>query len=223
MNLSLNQKLAHIGLRLSLRTEAKARSKTSAFNADIEDTLLEAAAEIPKQSKLFSLLLSWIEVHAGYVIVEKLMKKVQKLDSNDPARVWINGLAIYATHRGFHKWKRWVEKSESPVYLYTEKTSQSALQLKGAVPYFEEKGYLIPEGSIRVRTADALTPSELSRQNKQFQNRLLYGPSWRADIITAIEEGIETPYAVAKLVGCSYEPAHRVFNEYNIAKGRVIA
>jgi len=219
MNLSLNQKLAQIGVRLSLRDEAKRKSKALVFDADIEDTLLEAAAQIPKESKLFSLLLSWIEVHAEYVIVEKLMKKTQKLDLSDPARVWINALAIYATHRGFHKWKRWVEKAQGDVYLYPKKTSQSALKLKGAVSYFEEKGYLIPEGSIRVRAADALTPIELSRQNKQYQNRLLYGPSWRADIITAIEEGIETPYAIAALVGCSYEPAHRVFNEYNIAKG----
>ena len=53
--------------------------------------------------------------------------------------------------------------------------------------------------------------------NRQYRNRYLYGPSWRADIVTAIESGATSPAEIVRRLGCSYEPAHRVFREYALA------
>ena len=77
---------------------------------------------------------------------------------------------------------------------------------------------LIAEGSLRIREDDVLPPAVLAKKNKQYRNRLLYGPSWRADIITAIENGAKNPTEISKSIGCSYEPAYRVFTEYSLAK-----
>ena len=60
-------------------------------------------------------------------------------------------------------------------------------------------------------------PKELAHDTQQCRNRLLYGASWRADIIAAIEQGAANPFIISKTLGCSYEPAHRIFREYQIA------
>jgi hypothetical protein len=62
-----------------------------------------------------------------------------------------------------------------------------------------------------------MTPEELVKVNQQYRNRYLYGPNWRADIITAIESGLTSPTQIMRRVGCSYEPAHRVWREWQIA------
>ena len=64
-----------------------------------------------------------------------------------------------------------------------------------------------------------LTTERLIQKNLQYRNRLLFGASWRADIITAIQMGMKTPYEISKKIGCSYEPAYRIFKEYALALG----
>ncbi len=59
-----------------------------------------------------------------------------------------------------------------------------------------------------------MKPEMLARINNQYKNRLLYGANRRADIITAIEFGMKSPYEISKKLNCSYDPAHRIFKEY---------
>ena len=102
------------------------------------------------------------------------------------------------------------------VFLVDKNLALSSIQLKGQESGMKKYNFLIPKGSIRIRDRDALSEQKLAVDNLQYRNRILFGSAIRADIITAIEFGFETPYAVAKAVGCSYEPAHRIFNEYKM-------
>jgi hypothetical protein len=62
-----------------------------------------------------------------------------------------------------------------------------------------------------------LTKRELWAQNNIFiHNRILFGCNWRADIISAIEIGAKNPTEVKNRLKCSYETAHRVFNDYKL-------
>ncbi len=96
------------------------------------------------------------------------------------------------------------------MYLFDPEVTQCAVDRKGAIPWLKAVGFLVPEGSLRIRESDVLSPEELVKVNLQYKNRHLYGPGWRADIVTAIESGLKTPAEIAARVGCSYEPAHRV-------------
>lgn len=218
MSLSLNDKLSVIGLRLNLRGSRKP-SRKEANSVDIEETLIEAARTVPKDSKLFSLLCSWVLVHGDYVIVEKLFKKTNRLEPQDPAKAWVMALAVFAKSGGFHNWGRWAKKLREPVYAFERELTLSAIARKGALKEFAKFGIHVPEGSLRIREDDALTPRELASENRQYRNRLLYGACWRADIVTAIEDGAKTPFEISKKLGCSYEPAHRIFREYHLVFG----
>lgn len=205
-NVSLEQKLYHIGIQLAVIEHTKRK-----ILIDIESTIHEACLEVSRDSRLFSLLCSWVSVHGNYVITEKLMK-IQKKQYAP----WLTALAIFATNIGFHKWKRLLKKHKEQYALVSLTLALSSIELKGEEPNFKKYGFLLPKNIIRIRSSDVLKQPFLIKKNKQYFNRLRFGSSWRADIITAIEFGIENPYQIAKVLGCSYEPAHRIFNEYQL-------
>lgn len=206
-NLSLDQKLSYIGVQLA------GVEKIKYFQwIDIENTLYVASLEVSKDSRLFSLLCSWVSVHGDYVIIEKLMKLQKK--QNSP---WLVAVAICALNMGFHQWKRLIVKQKGLRALVDTDLALSSIALKGEEANFRKFGFLIPKGIIRIRPSDIRTSEQLIKGNLQYRNRLLFGASWRADIVTAINMGSKNPYQIAKILGCSYEPAHRIFKEYFLA------
>ena len=208
-NLTLDQKLNYIGVQISIPQKVIFPNHKW---IDIENTLHEATLEVTQDSRLFSLLCSWVSVHGDYVIIEKLMKLQKK--KNSP---WLVALAVCALNMGFHQWKRLIKKQQGPLALVNTALASSSISIKGEEPNFRRNGFLVPKGIIRIRPLDSLTPERLVKKNRQYRNRLLFGASWRADIVTAIEVGMKTPYQIAKTLGCSYEPAYRIFKEYALA------
>lgn len=63
-----------------------------------------------------------------------------------------------------------------------------------------------------------MSTQRLIRNNTVFKNRVLFGCNWRADIISCIEFGFANPSQIKKRLNCSYETAHRVFNDYVLYK-----
>ena len=208
--MTLNDKLHFIGIKVNKNT-------SSTMNADLESTFLEAALLCPKDHRLASLLFSWLNVHGNYIIVDKLRKLVAQNQISTLQRNWITALAIFGKKHCSHKWKMLVSAPNKDEFLLPESISKSAIKLKGAEEWLSCFHLLLPKNSLRIRDSDIKSAAELIKVNNQYRNRYLYGPSWRADIITAIQEGINTPSSISKKIGCSYEPAHRIFQEYLLA------
>ncbi len=208
--LSLDDKLRLIGIRLS------GDHKISNEWIDIERTLIEASYEASKNNRLLSLLFSWMKVHGTYLITEKLLKVYKEISSERGENPWFNALLIFASAECSHKFSRWLKKESHHVYWGDKESAKALIELKGAYSLFKKYNIYIPESSLRIRDSDVLTPKELTKLNRQYRNRYLYGASWRADIVTAIEMGIHTPYQISKITGCSYEPANRIFREYEL-------
>lgn len=207
MNKQLDCKLVKIGIQIA---RLDFDSNLDEW-IDIEKTLYEASLEITDDSRLLSLLSSWVLIHGDRVIIEKLMK-LQK-NRNSP---WLVAIAIVACSHGFHNWKRLLKKQKQEMFMVDRQLALSSIKLKGEEFGMKKYNFLVPKGAIRIRERDVLTVTELAKVNLQYRNRLIYGASIRSDIITAIEFGFKTPYAIAKAVGCSYEPAHRIYNEYKL-------
>jgi len=216
MNSNLNDRLAAIGFRLAA---TQSRRRRSAPGPDMERVLLEATERARADGRLMSMLFSWTQVHAEHVIVEKLRKLLRNSASEEQQLVG-SALAAYALHIGKHKWRKIIDAPAAPRPLSVSGNVQSAIELKGVIPWLEQHNILAPEGSLRIRQADVLDVEELAARNLQYRNRLLFGACWRADIITAIQNGAATATEVMKRVGCSYEPAHRIRKEYLIASKR---
>lgn len=215
MSLTFNHKLRAIGFRITAGSEGGVPE-----DVDIERTLLEAIQEFPKDARQASLVLSWVKVHGAFVIVEKLMKLASREGREGSGSMrWLAAVAGFAVQKGDHRWKTLARRSKEPVYLFPKEVTESAIRLKGAVDWLTKLNFIVPEGALRIREDDVLGPRELIRRNMQYRNRYIYGPSWRADIITAIERGVTSPAAISRAMGCSYEPAHRVFRQFTLVKG----
>ena len=215
MNLTLNDKLSFIGIRVNTNQKLK-----KSEHIDIEKTIIESVLEFNKDLRLASLIFTWIKVHGNYVITEKLQKLFYKLSSPEMVSIyWFSALAVFAHEHCNYKWKKLITKPKSEVFLFNEEITRSAVKLKGENTLLKKYNFILPENTLRIREMDVLSIKELLKNNLQYKNRYLYGPSWRADIITAIEKGAKNPTEISKLTGCSYEPAHRVFREYSLATG----
>jgi len=216
MSLSTNQRLAAIGIRVAAPLKLD-----DSFQADIELTLLDGSEEFgrTRDGRLIGLLCSWIKVHGEFVICEKLGSFARRRGAERPgSALFLAVLAGLAVREGLHKWKALARRSRKPVYLYGEEVTRSAIEVKGRIGWLAKLNIHAAEGSIRIRESDIFSPAELIRANRQYRNRYVYGPSWRADIVTAIEEGAASPMEVARRTGCSYEPAHRVFRQVGLAR-----
>lgn len=216
MSLNLNSKLKKIGFGITTNDDELKKIK-SCF-VDLEQTIIDTLLAIESDPRLISLLFSWIKVHGNYVIVEKLKKiSLPYSPAKYPQIRWLSGIAAFAYEHCSTRWKKLIVKYQGPFYLYSPEITASAIQLKGKVEWLDKLGFILPSQSLRIREEDVLTPKELIKINHQYKNRYLYGASWRADIITAIELGLKNPTKISHLLSCSYEPAHRVFYEYKMA------
>lgn len=215
--ISLNQKLSLIGIRIGF-SEFK-NLKLNCFDYDIEETLILASYESNNDFRLLSLLVSWVSVHGEYVIVEKLFKKLKEYEKFRGPSLIMNILSVQAVLSGFLKWKKWITSSEKKTqYPIKKELIESSIEYQGLNEEFAKYGVLIPKKLLRIREIDVYSIEELAKFNIQYRNRLIYGSSWRADIIAAIELGFINPSIIAKTIGCSYEPSHRIFKEYLLAK-----
>ena len=64
-------------------------------------------------------------------------------------------------------------------------------------------GLRSPKGAIRTDPKWTLSREALAAINRQYRNRLIYGPQWRADIVTAVKRGATTPAEASRLSGAS--------------------
>ncbi len=217
--LTLDEKLAGIGLMVN----SKPISKSEVAMIDIESTLAEAFMALLDEIN-FRLLLpvfTWIEVHGSSVIIEKLIKILEKstADLQDTSLAAL--FARFALLAGHKRWstvtKKFTLEAATPRLLGPSDMAASLVSLRGEENWAKDSGYRVAKGLIVTNSKWVLSRKALAKLNPQYRNRLIYGPQWRADIITAYEQGAKTPTEASRISGASYEPCHRVKGELEAA------
>ena len=219
INLTLEERLAALGIMVSARLLTKAERDS----VDIEETLSEAFVAIGNDENYFrflSPLFSWIEIHADSVIVEKLLKINKRLQKPSSNLSLFSLAACFAVKCGFRNWARLliISEIESGGAIFGPRDLvESLLQLRGEEEWAKKCGVRLPKGVLTTNSKWVLSKEALARTNRQYRNRLIYGPQWRADIINALELGARTPAEASRISGASYEPCHRVLRELTAA------
>ena len=217
-NLSKNQKFFLIGFRIGYSEKDCPINQLTPFDYDIEETLIEVIKESRKDSRLLGILINWIGKHGDQIILDKFLKKLALQDDitiDDPILQFMIASALINGHR---KWKKVFKiKPNNPLYPIDKDLLISSIKMKGKNEDYAKIGVIIPIGFLKSKESNAFSQEELSKINVQYRNRLIYGSNIRADVITAIECGLENPFIISKEIGCSYEPAYRIMKEYKIA------
>ncbi len=181
-----------------------------------EECLVELSKRILTDPKTLVLAIGAIERHADIFHPEFLIK-VLKAGQGD-ANV-IGSLMLKTKDRRFLKAIQYCHelkyKSANPakVLTFAAKIGQTSADSE-----FAEFGLKISE--MNKVDKKKITKKEVWAQNNIFvHNRIFFGCNWRADIISAIEIGGKNPTEIKNRLKCSYETAHRVFNDYALIKG----
>ncbi len=72
---------------------------------------------------------------------------------------------------------------------------------------------------LRSRLADVDDAVQLASRHPVYLKRLQLGPTYRADVWAALDdEPTATPAAIARRVGCAYETARAVADDWKTAR-----
>jgi hypothetical protein len=192
-------------------------------NAAIEETLIYAS-ELGMEAydlRVLSVLTTWLGVHHAHINADRLIRCVDEHPSSRVHAYW----AAIAT---------WLEKDRRFARLtktYVEEpidvlATGTAFQMarRGEDERFAGSSLRVPAGTLRDRESDVTSPSVLAKRHAGYRNRVLMGPTWRADVWTVLEQHPNLTVAeVARRAGTSFATAWQVVQDFKVLQGEQIA
>jgi hypothetical protein len=188
------------------------------LDADLEATLLHASELGMEQGDLrvLSLVTTWLGVHLAHVNADRLIRCVIPHPS---ARVRAYWAAIAAWHSKDRRFARLAAGYQgAPVDLLPVGTAFQ-LARRGEDERFVASKLRVPKGTLRDRAVDVLSPTELVRRHAGYRNRVLMGPTWRADVWTVLQQDPDlTVTETARRVSCSFATAWEVTQDFRLLR-----
>jgi hypothetical protein len=216
---TLNAALRSIGLRVG-------PTRRSAAPADIELTLASAVEQaMPRDYRLLGVIVAWLEEHRARVNVPRLGRIIER----SPAAA-----SVHAFWAAMGKWlgandPRWraIERVYHGEPLDLDDAEVTAIQLQrvGSDPRFEGSALRVHAKLLRSRAEDVDTSEQLAARHPLYRKRLELGANYRADVWYALEcKPAATPAEIARLVGCAYETARSVTEDFRLLqRARAVA
>jgi len=93
------------------------------------------------------------------------------------------------------------------------------IRRRGEDPRFLGSKLRVPQGTLRDRRDDVLAPDVLVRHHPGYRNRVLMGPSFRADVWTVLENAPDLSVAdVARRASCSFATAWQTAQDFRLLR-----
>ncbi len=187
-------------------------------DADIEGTLVFASALGMDDGDLrvLAVLTTWLGVHHAHVNADRLVRLVGTHPSARVRAYWAAVATWLAKDRRLARLA--AAHTGDPIDLLPTGTAFQ-LERRGADPRFQGGALRVPNGTMRDRPADVLTPEALVRRHAGYRNRVLMGPSFRADVWTALERAPDLSITeVARQAACSFATAWQATQDYRLLR-----
>lgn len=184
--------------------------------ADIESTLVHAS-EVGMGGgdlRVLSLLTTWIGAHHPRVNADRLVRLVAAHPLERVRAYWSAVSTWLGTDRRFARLAS--AYRGAPVDLLPVGTAFQ-LARRGEDERFAGSKLRVPKGTLRDRAEDVLSPEALVRSHAGYRNRVLLGPTWRADVWTVLEQDPELTIAeVARRASCSFATAWQAARDFRL-------
>lgn len=200
-----------VGIGMNFAAEAEA-------DADIEGTLVHAANIGMDEGDLrvLAVLTTWLGVHRAHVNADRLVRLVAAHPSARVRAYWAAIAAWQAKDRRFAR-LRGVYDGAAIELLSTGTAFQ--IERRGEDPRFVNSPLLVPNGTLRERVEDVLSQEALVQRHAGYRNRVLMGPSFRADVWTALEREPDLSIAeLARRASCSFATAWQVAQDHRLLR-----
>jgi len=153
---------------------------------NIEDTLLAASVEGMERDdlRILSVLTTWLGVHYSRINADRLFRLVSARQEPRVVAYWAAVAGWLHQDRRLTRLVRLAPKQRVALLRVG-----SAFQLKrhGEDSRFAGTALIVPQGVLRDRKEDVLSPRELAMRHRTYHRRVLLGPSYRADLWALLE------------------------------------
>jgi len=185
-------------------------------DGDIELTLVHASEAGMQDGDLrvLSVLTTWLGVHHRYVNADRLLRAVKDHESRRVMAYWSAIASWLGADRRFARIERLRKRTRVDL---TSSGSEFQLARRDEDERFVGSALRVPAGVLRDRADDVLSPKRLAALHRGYRNRVRMGPSWRADVWTALESQPQLTVAdAARQVRCSFAVAWEVVQDFAV-------
>ncbi len=206
---ALTARMAGIGMNFAAEPDV---------DADIESTLVYASSLGMEQGDLrvLAVLTTWLGVHHAHVNADRLVRLV----GADPSeRVHAYWAAVATWLRRDRRLARLAGGVDGERIDLLPTGTSFLLERRGEDERFRGTRLRVPKGTLRDRQEDVLPEEVLVRRHAGYRNRVLMGPSFRADVWTALERAPDLSIAdVARMASCSFATAWQVAQDFRLLR-----
>ena len=205
--------LSSIGFRVSHGLKSTQKQNSS---IDIESVLVKSLFYMDLDGRLFSLVVSWLDVHGSHLVFDKFLKKYKKESRERGEKSpWFNAVCSFMSKvKKDHRFSKHTSRLAKD-HHFGGRDQSSLIALKGEIDWLSEVGIKMARTSLRLRRSDIESIDDLISKNLQYRNRFIFGANWRSEIITKIQQGnCSTPASIARELGISRSRVGSVFGDY---------
>jgi len=187
-------------------------------DADLEGTLVHAsvAGMVDGDLRVLGVLTTWLGVHHAHVNADRLVRLVSAHPSQRVRAFWAAIAKWLARDRRLARLAS--AHVGAPIDLLPTGTAFQIAR-HGEDERFVESPLRAPRGALRDRPQDVLPPEELVRRHAGYRNRVLMGPSFRADVWTVLEKAPGLSVAdVARRASCSFATAWQAVRDFRLLR-----
>ncbi len=206
----LTARMVGIGMNFAADGEA---------DADIEGALVDASVLGMEENDLrvLAVLTTWLGVHHAHVNADRLVRLVKAQES---ARVRAYWSAVATWLRKDRRFARLLALYRGAAVEILATGTGFQIARRGEDDRFAGTKLRVPRGTLRDRSDDVLEPSMLVKKHAGYRNRVLMGPSWRADVWTVLEKAPDVSIAeVARRASCSFATAWQAAQDFRLLGG----
>lgn len=202
----LTARMAGIGMNFATTPER---------DADIERTLVQASSLGMDDADLrvLSVLTTWLGVHHARVNADRLIRLVAEHESPRVHAYWAAVASWLAKDRRFTR----LGAHEGAAVDLLPVGTDFQLKRKGEDARFTGSKLRVPRGTLRDRAEDVFSPEALVKHHAGYRNRVVIGPTWRADVWTVLEKAPGLTVAeVARRASCSFATAWQAAQDFKL-------
>lgn len=220
----LDSALAGIGFNLAHKSKKK--------NANIEDSLLSASIEAVNKNdgRIAGLLVDWVSMHYERINADRLTLIVTSLDDENFKWVKLFWCANAQRLKKDTRFKRLANLFKpNKRYDFIDRNIESRdeastdflIKRNGEDGRFKNTCIRIPNKIFEQRPNQILSTRAIAKRHPAFKHRVIFGPSYRADMWAALERDRDlTAAKLAEITYGSYSTAHQAKHDYSILEIR---
>jgi hypothetical protein len=212
---ALDRAMAGIGMSFAVKPDPYAA---------IEDVLFFASQLGMEKNdfRVLNVLCKWIDVHGARINVDRLTRLVATCADHERTRAFWAAVGQWQHRdRRFARLAR-LRSKRARIDLFPGADFQ--IQRRGEHPWFAGTCLRVAAGTLRDRASDVATPEQLARVHPVYRERIVQGPSYRADMWAALraDEALK-PSELARRTYGSFASAWEVRRDWDVVHSAAAA